>query len=299
MSVCDFKIFDSTIKIKDTVCKSINDDDEPCKPYVNLYIRLTNICQANCLFCEFHGRDKVPFEVEKMKRMVTELSQQIWIGKVSLTGGEPTLNIDMFESAATAIRGIHKNIFIGVNTNGIHLSRLDTYVSDGILTNVALSRHHYDEEVNAELFQMKKSPSSNDVIKKFKNKDKLHLSCNMIKGYIDNNDGCFDYMNFYSDLGVKDCGFVSLMSVNDYCRKNMIDFESLDYGSMKNTINSRQYRLDDICKCNNYVTICDKENVMKSYMRRCVKPLETPSILVYEDGLLRNNFNGPVVKDYN
>lgn len=292
------KLFDHVVAVKATTCSFNGAPGAAVEaPYVNLYTRVTNVCQANCSFCEFHGSDTNKFKIEKFEKMLTELSAQVRINKVSFTGGEPTLASGSLTGALKVVKKLHHRIFTVVNTNGCRLTKLNNVIQ--YIDSIALSRHHYDDSKNAKLFGLEESPTTNADIEFFKNKNKLHLSCNLVKGYIDSTDECYEYIDFYSKLGVHDYGFVSLMGVNDYAKEHLVDFEGVELGKMPNTINSKQWRFGDSCKCNNYMTLDTNGDVSHSYARYAMKSAECVGMLVYDQNVLKVGFNGPVLRDYN
>lgn len=52
-------VFGEQIKCKPNPCdKDGKKQGVKIDDYVNLYVRLTNTCQAKCSFCEFNGKDE-------------------------------------------------------------------------------------------------------------------------------------------------------------------------------------------------------------------------------------------------
>ena len=62
----NINLFGQAVAIKATACSFNGEPGNPIDvPYINLYVRLTNVCQAKCPFCEFHGKDEHKFNVDK------------------------------------------------------------------------------------------------------------------------------------------------------------------------------------------------------------------------------------------
>lgn len=119
-----------------------------------------------------------------------------YISTVHLTGGEPTLDIENFTRALTLIRKhLGKMVEISVNTNGIHLKELGKLVKQDLLDNIALSRHGLTDEESREIFRTNTIPT-NEEIKRFMSEygQVIHLSCNLIKGYIDTPEKIVEYI---------------------------------------------------------------------------------------------------------
>jgi molybdenum cofactor biosynthesis enzyme MoaA len=290
------KIFNKEYEVKDHHC---NFNDSGAKkieePYVNLYVRLTEECQAHCHFCEFHMNRNIIFNKYKFLYTFARLNKEIKINKISFTGGEPTLRIELLNELLKEIKEINPKIFTVVNTNGYRFKEIDAQYVDSI----ALSRHAKSNAMNNTMFGLDPYGiwvSDTLDIKNYPHKEKLHLSCNLIEGMVYSQDGCFNYINYFGDMGITDIGFVSLMPVNDYAKEHQIDFTNLDLGSMKNTIKAQHWSNKNVCKCANFLTSTSKGTIVKSYARYYCDRTECKGILVYEpDGRLTTGFGGEVI----
>lgn len=290
-----YNIFGKEIDINDHHCNFNDVSGQKIKePYINLYVKITEVCQAKCKFCEFCKDEGTVFDYYKFLYMFTRLNSQIKINKVSFTGGEPTLKIDLLNKLLREVKEINPNVFTIVNTNGYKFTQINPDYVDSI----ALSRHHALDYKNVEIFKTNKVPSWKDIAS-YKYKDKLHLSCNLIKGQIDTNEDCKGYINFFGNLGITDIGFVSLMAVNDYAKQHFIDFDDVDLASMSNTLKSQSWskKCGDkpTCKCANFLTFTSKGNIVKSYARYYADRTECKGMLVYQENKLTAGFDGKVI----
>ena len=268
-------------------------NDEPLKkiemPSVNVYVRLSNACNANCDFCSFHGERKT-FNEEKFMRLLANLRRKIKINKLSFTGGEPTLDFPLFQKMLEFVNILDSDIFTVVNTNGLHLLELNKLN----INSVALSRHHYDDKINASIFKAK-TPSS-DNIKNYNN-DNLHLSCNLIKNYIDSDEQIMKYLDWCDSVNVKDVGFVGLMLANDYCKEHFVSTDIIH--NMKRFIKTKTYSKQDgnkiTCKCSNF--LYGGNNLISVYCRHYVCD-NNESVVVYDCDTFKNGFNGNCLDNY-
>ena len=151
---------------------------------------------------------------------------------------------------------------------------------------------------NENIFRSDKVPSATDI-EKFKDKQKLHLSCNLIKGYIDNDKEIKNYLEKSAEIGVEDVGFVSLMPINNYCKEKSIDFSDIDF-KYNNRFIVNQYfdRVKDgkcICKCRNYLYLAKNGHVVTVYSRYYVDNSCNDGAIVYMDNQLKQGFSGPVI----
>jgi organic radical activating enzyme len=231
------KVFNSTLNVRDFDCIS----KKPIKPHVNLYIKLTNRCNLNCPFCEYHGKDSdEKFDKYKLYYILNELKDTIEIRKVSITGGEPSLKLkDLVET----LEMVKKQFmgYVGVN--------------------------------------------------------KVHLTCNLIKGYIDSPKAIDDYLEFYSDVGVLDFGFVSLMPANQFCKDHLVKLSDINFDSIDGVIKTKSGSNGNICSCSNYLKSTKSGNIIKFYIRHLLSPSCSESTLVFEGNELRASFGGPIILD--
>lgn len=288
-------IFGHEVEVRSQTC-SINGITGSAidEPYINLYVRLTNNCNASCEFCEFNGADHDEFDTTTFMYVLYRLYREVKINKIAFTGGEPTLMVDTLNAMLKAINTLDPSIYTVVNTNGYNMKDLDlTYINS-----VSLSRHAILDGDNHRHFATT-DLASNMEITDFPDKSKLHLSCNLIKGQVDSAIKTHEYIEHFSKLGVIDVGFVSLMKVNEYCKRYHVDFSDIDLGSMPDTISTismSQGNEETVsCKCANYLTSTKNGAIVKSYARYYSEPESCSAILVYDQNKLQVGFGGQVL----
>lgn len=293
-------LFGKELNLKDHEC-SLN-GSTPAKrvPSINLYVNMTNECNAHCKFCcnEKNRGRKIPFNVEKFKAIISGVSCQIPINKISFTGGEPTLGCTSSDYGALfecvkAVKLFDPEIFTVINTNGIHLNYLDEMAP--YFDSIALSRHFYHDKQNMEIFESSNVATEADILS-FKNKDKLHISCNLQKGYIDSSKKIRLFLEHVASLGVSDVGFVSLMPANDYCKKHFIDFADIQF-NFDGIYRTKDWNYESHCRCRNYIYIPSEGSVdfVKVYSRYYCDPKFNMSTLVYDGEFLGAGFDGEII----
>lgn len=290
------KLFDKYVEVKDISCGM---NGNPGYPYsdtrINVYTCLTHICNTNCSFCNYHYGDSVKFDFEKWKYCIDEIVDRLGIFKASFTGGEPTLQFDIFVKCLEYLKSKDENIFTIINTNGSNLDRL---IGLDCLDNIALSRHSIDDIENQKLFGSTVVPNL-EVIKDFPEKEKLHLSCNIVKGYVDSDEKIKEYLEKCSEIGVRDVGFVSLMPINEYAKEHSIDFSDIKF-EFNNRFIVNQYfdRIKNnkcVCKCRNYMYLGKNGQVVTAYSRYYVDNTCSDGALVFMDNNLREGFTGEII----
>lgn len=295
-------IFDKEINIKDYYCK-LNECDylySITEPYINLYIQLKG-CNASCKFCEYMNLAN-NFNFEKFNYILNYLSKNIKVNKISITGGEPTLNTNKLYSIIDSIKKYQSDSFLVMNTNGYNLKQLNNDNKIKFFDSISLSRHHYNEYKNNLIFNT--NTISNDDLKLIinNNKDIFHFSCNLIKNYIDSPEEIFNYLYYCNEMNIYDVGFVGLMKINDYCKSHFIDFNLASL--LKNKLFDKSLFLTqsrnnfDECKCFNYLFLPKKDLIkpIKIYSRCVIKQKsENSSNLVFDGEFLRVGFGGKII----
>ncbi len=260
----------------------------------NLYTCVTHECNASCKFCEYCYSDIVKFDMDKWKYSVDKIIESLPIYKASFTGGEPSLKLDIVQECISYLKSKDKNIFTVMNTNGVNLRQLEDIEG---LNNIALSRHSISDIDNNKIFGIK--VATLEDISNFKYKDKLHLSCNLIKGQIDSQDKLEKYMDMASSVGVTDVGFVSLMPINDYAKEKGIDFMDISLQRTKKFNEYQTFRkFNDgrcVCKCRNYMYLAENMDIVWAYSRFYVDNSCTDGGLVFMDNHLREGFVGNII----
>lgn len=262
---------------------------------ISLYIVITRKCNAKCSFCEYRGETE-KIDIYKFKEIFIELNKYYDITTVHFTGGEPTLELDTINTLSKTIKEISPLTKTSVNTNGIFLNKLSNIDT---VDNIALSRHTIIDKDNFNIFRTNNIATYKDIYTN-NHKEKIHLSCNLIKGYIDNDKKIIDYLEMASKLDINDVGFVSLMNINDYCNYSYVEFSNIipkenDY--FKKTRDYRCINNKDIvtCKCENYLYKAKNMNFISMYHRYAIKNNEKADFLVYENNHLKQGFNGNII----
>jgi pyruvate-formate lyase-activating enzyme len=291
------EIFGKELKLRSHYCRYFGGEAMSVdSPYVLLYVKFKG-CNANCQFCEYQD-DAQNFNEDKYFEIIEELRKKIWIKKISFSGGEPTLHIDNLKSILRKTRNLLPNTSIVLNTNGTNLTEVfqDKNLV-AVIDNISISRHHYDDKINNEIFGVETIPSKElkELRKNIRRKGLFHLSCNLIKGYIDNKEDVYRYLEYANSMKIKSVGFVSLMPINDFCKDNYVDFNKLDLLNENFRI-IKEWSYEDICKCYNYIYIPrDYKRIIRLYHKNNCRPTDVDINLSFDGETLRNGFSGKII----
>lgn len=287
------KIFDKTITLRDYYCQLDNYLPSPIEyPYINMYVLLTNKCNAKCKFCCNQNTKDVPFHMEKFQYVIQELSKHLNIRKVSFTGGEPTLHTETLGKCLHFIKETNPDIFTVINTNGTNIQEFIPLHNN--INSIALSRHHYLDDVNQKIFNNPFVPTT-EILKGFPHKEILHFSCNLMKSYIGNKEEVVRYLEEASKIGCTDIGFVSLMNVNDFCKDEFIDFKDLNFEQFEDVFITKNWNNENKCRCRNYVYVAKNAEVVRVYARYYISSDYNGSNFVFDGENLRLGFNGEII----
>lgn len=273
-----------------------NAGKEISNKYVNIYVKITDSCNASCKFCEYGNKDpKFKFNLKRFKQIILEIKRSyIDINKVSFTGGEPTTNLEDLQDAISFVRRNLRATFIVVSTNGYKLNSLVPIYKKSRINSIALSRHHFHNTTNEEIFGTKSVPDFKEIQEVQKVTKNIHLSCNLIREYVDSQNKLARYMYHASKFGLYDIGFVDLMPVNEFAKSHFVDFSKNIQLNSKLICCNFKWEYDGICKCNNYLYLPKSgSKVTKFYIRQRTKQdVPVGSNVVFDGEYLRENFGG-------
>jgi|WetSurMetagenome_2_1015567.scaffolds.fasta_scaffold14626_8 MoaA/NifB/PqqE/SkfB family radical SAM enzyme len=132
-----------------------------CSKYAEkmLSIKICNNCNMECSFCvDRGGRDGGNIDVQAI---ATEAIKREEYKTIIITGGEPFLVFYSVIALCKLLRQ-HKSRIV-LNTNGSLLSEEKVLALNGMIDELQVSVHHYDEERNGNVFG--KNISFNDMKK--------------------------------------------------------------------------------------------------------------------------------------
>jgi len=290
------EIFGREIPLRTHYCHIFGrENDVVDEPYVNLYVR-SKFCNAKCKFCTF-ASDASNYNESRFIEVLKEISSKIKIKKIAITGGEPTLYWDKFTSAVNLAKQYSPDSILTMNTDGFRLKQLFEDPISKLFTNIHISRHHFDDNINNEIFDTT-TPSAEELKwaqSTTENKFQIQLSCNLIKDKIDTKEKMYQYMEWTNSLEINAIGFVSLMPVNQYSRENYIGF------NMHNLINDRfnvtkEWSYKDSCECTNYIYIPeDIRELIRVYHKNTYAPFDMNETIIFDGENVKLGFDGEII----
>ena len=265
------------------------------EPYVNLYVR-SKFCNSKCKFCTF-VEDASNYNEKKFIEVLKEITSKIKIRKIAFTGGEPTLFWDKFINAVTIAKKISPKSNLSMNTDGFRLEKLFNDPISKWFQNIHISRHHYDDRLNNDVFGTD-CPTSDEIkwaqsttINKFQ----IQLSCNLIKGYIDEKEKMYQYLEWVNSLEINSVGFVSLMPVNKYSMDNYIGYNMHDLVNERFNV-TKEWTYKELCECTNYIYIPENlREMIRVYHKNTYNPFDINETLVFDGENIKLGFDGEII----
>ena len=284
-------LFGRTILIKSRGCAIGSSYPRSIIPSVNLFVKVTNACNAHCSFCS--NADKIKgrqnFDLMKLLYIVRELQKnKIIVNRINVTGGEPSVVPGLVNEILSSMETAEfNNIHLHLNTNGL-LPNSKELMKNPRWDSISISLHHYNKEKLSELYGipiLETAFEFNDI-----DLDKVNASCNLVKGYIDNTKEVENMMRFVIKLGLPRLGFVALMKVNDYCVKHFIDFTDINFTQIPHLYFTESRNRGNDCKCSNYL-YNHTGKILEIYMRNYANYKYCESSLLYDGKYLRQGFH--------
>lgn len=282
-------IFNSQIEVKDYGCQRGHSIAMPVPKSVNIFVKVTDACNANCRFCSnaLFRKQKRTFDHVKLWKMVDELqANNVIINRINVTGGEPALASDTVNKILERVYD-YPSIHLHLNTNGL-LSDSQKLMRHTRWDSISISLHHYDLRTLSEIYGC---AIPEDALK-FKDIDLsiVNASCNLIKNYIDSAQKVEKMMQSVLDMGIPRLGFVALMKVNQYSTDNFVDYSDIDFSEISNFYFTESRKRGKDCKCSNYL-YNHGGKILEIYMRNYCNPHYCESALLYDGEYFRQGFN--------
>lgn len=282
-------LFGKPIAVKPNDCNHDGCEGAPIPPCVNLFVKVTNGCNAYCAFCSNANVSGTSgFDIDKLFRVIDEALQKgLIINRVNITGGEPSCVPGRVEQILSRMDSkSYQDIHLHLNTNGL-LFHSQELMKHPRWDSISVSLHHYEPEKLSEIYVT--SISSRALCFEGIDMMKVNASCNLIKGYIDSTEQAHCMMDFCLERGFTRLGFVGLMPVNEYSRTHFVSLDALHLSEIQHCYFTESKNRGADCKCSNYM-YNKNLRVLDIYMRHYANPMYCESSLMYDGQYLRQGF---------
>ena len=279
-------IFGQELMVRDELCSSSPNKIVKGEPSLRLYIKLSDKCNANCKFCANSSScDYGEIDFKKLEYVIKYLLSKNYLHGISITGGEPLLDYNKLFQLLDLIYNIKPDMEVAISTNGTNLLKLLEYSKVNNLESIHISRHHYDDSINQEIFKSKKVATSKDIAtlqEKLKDKKIININTLVMKDYISNLDEIKKMLDHVGDLGVYKNGFVSLMKCNSYSKDQFINYNDIFKNLDDSFFKGHHFYSREYCECLDGIYLTTNNKLVEYYARMvkdCICPYTTQ--LVY------------------
>lgn len=247
----------------------INDKKYEIKPYAcspcdefPFYINVTNLCNAKCKFCSNScNKDLGKLDLDFLKNILDKVSEKV--SRFSISGGETLINIKELEKLLKLLNNYNKRITL--NTNGTFLKQNIKILNKYNIESIQLSRHHYDDVKNNEVFEIE--TLNFDEINSLNVKADLRINCLLIKNYIDSKKEVINFLEKISETDISQVGFISMMQVNDYTKEKFVDYRDIIKEFDDEFYLTKKMADGKRCTCANYLYVAENGKTIFVYFR--------------------------------
>ena len=301
----EINILGKPITVKNYICSAdgINYKEKPENIKLQLFVNMLTFCPANCRFCVAKNtkQDK-KIDIDKFKSVMKLLKAEDRIRGIKITGGEPFYDIDLLNEVISAIYDIFGyETEVAISTNGTGLENLKKIKDLEHIETIHLSRHHYDDNVNRELFgNIKNIPDKKllkDIIGSVSYKDIFVLNCILLKDYINSPEEAHKFMDFAIDIGAPKVGFMTCSQVNGYAKEQSIPYEAVIKEDDPALLFTRGFFDYDYCHCSDGVYSSEDGRIVEFYGKSTkMEDYAYCRGLVYDaDDHLKDGFGGNII----
>ena len=301
----EINILGKPITVKNYICSAdgINYKEKPENIKLQLFVNMLTFCPANCRFCVAKNtKQQKKIDIDKFRSVMKLLKAEDRIRGIKITGGEPFYDMDLLNEVISAIYDIFGyETEVAISTNGTGLENLRKIKDLEHIETIHLSRHHYDDNVNRELFgNIKNIPDKKllkDIIGSVSYKDIFVLNCILLKDYINSPEEAHKFMDFAIDIGAPKVGFMTCSPVNGYAKEQSIPYEAVIKEDDPALLFTRGFFDYDYCHCSDGVYSSEDGRIVEFYGKSTkMEDYAYCRGLVYDaDDHLKDGFGGNII----
>ena len=311
-------LFGREIKAKNYICARDGGCylEKPGTPKLQLSILPTNFCDLSCPFCSARSLGTLGnsrLDLGKLEPVLKELARLHMVGGVSITGGEPFTDITLLDDIISlCFDTLGESMEISINTNGSGLRDVHKIHRLHLVNAIHISRHHYDERVNAALFHGLKSPGQQangvagdiptnaeikEIVDSVPFKDLFVYNCLLMKDYIGSREEFHRFLDFAIETGVHKTGFITVMEVNDFTRQQRVSYQDIISRDDPQLLFTKCFEEFDFCCCQDGVYSSKNGGICEFYGRQTKpgSPGYVRGLVFGADNHLRTGYTGDVI----
>ena len=191
----------------------------------------------------------------KLNYLLEQLFNKQIIKRISLTGGEPLLDLEkLFKIIEISSK---YNLPIILNSNGFNILRLQKIYD--FVDEIYISKHHYDNNINNSIMQL--GTPTIEELSKIDTNNKIYINCFLQKGYIDSFKEIISFLEFLGTTSINKIKFISPYPLTkEAINKNINTKEIIKQCS--HFTNAGILYNKEICQCLEFLYVCKTGKVI-------------------------------------
>lgn len=296
------RVLGAEVVAKGYTCARNGGPHQPVEGRVKLQLSIlpTNYCPCACPFCiATDTGNPARIDLRRLEGTLVALAGENVVRGISITGGEPFVDVPLLDRLIRMVFGIFgTGMEISLNTNGMGLERLGDIRDLSHVDAVHISRHHWDDGVNRALFGGGPVPDAGVLrraIASISYPELFVLNCMLLKDGVCTAEDAHRYMDFAIDLGAKKVSFITGAPVNDYVRRQTLDYEAVLRADDPALLMTQRFRDFGWCRCQDGVYCSEDGRLIQFYGRKSDSTGcgYARGLIIGPDGALRAGFGGP------
>lgn len=274
----------------------------PAHSQLMLTILLTQWCPARCPFCiagDHSGKRHV--DLRRLERTLRALRAEDALNYISISGGEPMSEPELLDEALCMIFEIFGNeMMVGVTSNGMNLDRAPKLRCLHRLDRFRISRHHWDDARNRELFGIATPPAAQlrELITGVPEDDLFALNCLLLRDWVGTAEAVKRHLDFVGEMGSPLAAFITPSPVNEFARAQAVDYREVLRRDDPDLLFTRGFFELDCCRCQDGVALTSDCRPVEFYGRLTFSKQDVNYVrgLVYgADDALRAGYSGEIL----
>lgn len=291
------------LKLKNYVCSAdgIHYKQKPEDIQLQLSICPTSFCEATCPFCIAKNTNQKQFvDLVRLEECLKRLHDENLVRGISFTGGEPFTDVKLLNDIINLVyKTFGNSIEVSVTTNGTNLHRMHEIEMLSYLEALHISRHHYDDRINSELFGVRVPTKDelSEILHSVSYKDLFVLNCMLLKDYIGTQEDVHKFLDFAIEVGAGKVAFMACSPINDFAKEQTMDYTTVLRSDDISLLFTRGFQDFDLCRCQDGVYASATGEIIEFYGRNTsgINCEYCRGFVYGADNHLRVGFDGEII----
>ncbi|MBR7000454.1 MAG: radical SAM protein [Lachnospiraceae bacterium] len=297
-------ILGKPVRVKNYICSTdgINYRPKPDNVQLQLSVCPVSYCPASCPFCCAKGtKTEQRIDTEHFASVMRRLRAEDRVRGVKITGGEPFTDVGLLNEVISILFEIFGyDLELAISTNGIGLCRVHEIKDLVHLESIHISRHHYNDAVNRQLFKNADIPGTEElkeIVNSVSYKDLWVFNTMLLKNAINSAEEAHKFLDYAIEVGVPKVGFMVCSPVNAYAAAQSIPYEAVIREDDPDLLFTRGYYDYEFCHCSDGVYVSQKGKIIQFYGRstKMVDYGYSRGLVYDADNRLRDGFGGEII----